>query len=149
MSNPLARIYNYLQIDTMWASSGQPNEEELRQVATAGYRAVINLALHDAEYSLADEPGLVQSLNMEYVHIPVDWQRPTDRDLNLFFAAMQRLRPQKVFLHCAANMRASVFSALYLFKYEQWPTEATVELIHSIWKPNAVWQEFFKEHAGI
>jgi protein tyrosine phosphatase (PTP) superfamily phosphohydrolase (DUF442 family) len=48
-----------------------------------------NLALHDdPRYSLKDEAGCVRDLDMEYIHIPVQFKAPTEENLLAFFAAM-------------------------------------------------------------
>jgi protein tyrosine phosphatase (PTP) superfamily phosphohydrolase (DUF442 family) len=64
-------------------------------------------------YSLPDEPGVVQSLGMAYVHIPVQFSAPTEASLLEFFAAMEAHGSEKVWVHCAANMRVSAFIGLY------------------------------------
>jgi hypothetical protein len=43
-------------------------------------RYVINLGLHSHEKALPDEAATVDSLGMTYVHIPVDFQNPTERE---------------------------------------------------------------------
>ena len=84
-------ISQYWMVDQLLATSGQPTEAQLAALARAGFGAVINLALHDdPRYSLPDEPGLVQSLGMAYVHIPVAFAAPQESDLLTFFDAMDK-----------------------------------------------------------
>ena len=109
----LNTIYNFLNLSAKLATSGQPLEEELEYISNAGFEVVINLALSDADYSLADEEGSVTKLGMEYIHIPVIWQSPTSDDLDKFFDVMEKYKNKKLFVHCAANMRVSSFVALY------------------------------------
>lgn len=97
-------IYNYRDVDASLATSGQPTEEQLLYVARDGFQVVINLALHgDPRYSLKDEAGSVASVGMEYIHIPVDFQSPTESDLQKFFAAMDAHRGRKVLVHIRAH----------------------------------------------
>lgn len=140
----LAGIYNFRRMAPDLATAGQPSEEELAAVADAGFHVVINLALLDAEYSLADEPGLVRSLGMDCEHVPVLWERPTLVDLRDFFAAMQRHAGRNIFLHCAANMRVSVFLALYRILRLGWPQDEALAHVQDIWDPDAVWGDFIK-----
>jgi protein tyrosine phosphatase (PTP) superfamily phosphohydrolase (DUF442 family) len=136
-------IYNYRKADAMMATSGQPTEEQLHYVACEGFRVVINLALHgDARYSLTDEAASVTSLGMQYVHIPVDFQDPTESDLQKFFAAMDVHAGQKVLLHCAANKRVTAFLGLYRTFKLGWPAEKAFALMHSVWEPDPVWANF-------
>ena len=136
-------IYNYQAMDAKLSTSGQPSEEDLACVAREGFEVVINLALHDdPRYSLRDETGLVKSLGMEYVHIPVQFGAPTEADLRAFFAAMERHDGQKILVHCAANKRVTAFLGLYRVVRQGWPEEEAFALMRSLWEPDAVWASF-------
>jgi len=139
----LTSIYNYRQLAPRLAASGQPDEEELAAIAAAGYDLVLNIALHDdPAYSLPDEAGTVRSLGMRYVHIPVLFDAPTLDDLLRFFDAMDANRDCRIWVHCAANMRVSVFLGLYWHLREGQPLEQAFALQRDIWEPNPVWQAF-------
>ncbi len=138
----LPAIYNFLQLDDELATSGQPLEDELAEIAAAGFHTVINLAPHDADYGLADEAASVQRLRMEYIHIPVDWDAPTRERYERFAQALRTHKSRRVFVHCAANMRASCFILLYRVLQLQWPYERALGDVLKIWQPNAVWQRF-------
>ena len=63
------------------------------------YKTVINLALPTSDRAIANEAQLVQSLEMGYIAIPVDWESPTMTDLDEFLQAMEQRQQQKVFVH--------------------------------------------------
>jgi len=140
----LNTIYNFLSLSAKLATSGQPLEEELEYISKAGFEVVINLALSDAEYSLADEEGSVTKLGMEYIHIPVIWQSPTSDDLDKFFDVMEKYKNKKLFVHCAANMRVSSFVALYRVIKEGWDYSDAVNDVYKIWNPNDIWSDFIR-----
>lgn len=140
----LRGIYNFRRMAPDLATAGQPLEEELAAVADAGFEVVVNLALLDAEYSLTDEAGLVRSLGMEFEHVPVIWERPTLDNLRDFFATTQRHAGRRIFVHCAANMRASVFLALYRILRLRWPPDEAMAQVRDIWEPDAVWSGFIR-----
>jgi len=73
---------------------------------------VVNLATVN-EAGNALEGYLVAEQGISYVNIPVVWQNPTVEDVQLFFDVMKAAGDRKVFVHCAANMRASAFVYLY------------------------------------
>ena len=140
------RVYNYRCVDESLATSGQPSVLQLQSIADAGFTTVINLALHDdPRYSLPDEQGTVRDLGMKYVHIPVQFASPMQQDLVAFFAAMEQARGQKVWVHCAANMRVSAFVGLYRVLRQGWTEERAFELMRSLWQPNEVWSSFIAE----
>jgi protein tyrosine phosphatase (PTP) superfamily phosphohydrolase (DUF442 family) len=141
----LQGIYNYRRLSEEIATAGQPSEEELAAVAHAGFEVVVNLALHDAEYSLPEECRTVESLGMRYVHIPVVWERPLRSDLERFFELMDELSDKRVFVHCAANKRVSVFMALYRQRRQGWSADAVMPDVLAIWEPDDVWRRFFEE----
>ncbi|MHB8728003.1 MAG: protein tyrosine phosphatase family protein [Sulfuricaulis sp.] len=145
IESALEKIYNYRRLTDAVATAGQPTEEELATVAQAGFEAVINLALHDAEYSLPDECQNVESLGMRYVHIPVAWQRPLRADLERFFEAMDELTGRRIFVHCAANKRVSVFIALYRQMRLGWSPMAVMPDVLAIWEPDPVWNRYLTE----
>lgn len=139
----LAGIKNYRAVDTSLATSGQPSEAQLRAIAEAGFTTVINLAMHDdPRYSLPNEAGTVQSLGMAYVHTPVQFSAPTQANLHEFFAAMEAHHEQKVWVHCAANMRVSAFLGLYRVIRQGWEREPAFALMNDLWQPNEVWSSF-------
>lgn len=146
--NVLQGIYNYRQLTDLIATAGQPSEEELVAVALAGFEVVVNLALHDVEYSLPDERKVVESLGRRYIHIPVAWERPLRSDLERFFDTMDQFAAKKVFVHCAANKRVSVFMALYRQLRQGWSRDAAMTGVLAIWEPDDVWRRFLREMAG-
>ena len=138
-------IYQYRQAAPDLATSGQPREEELSAVAAAGYEVVINLALHDdPRYSLPDETAVVRALGLEYVHIPVPFDAPTNWDLARFFEAMDTHKGKRIWLHCAANLRVTAFLGLYRRLRDGWLEDRAFDLMNSVWQPNAVWADFIR-----
>ena len=142
--NILESIYNYRRLGDLIATAGQPTEAELAAIAEAGFEVVVNLALHDREYSLSDERQTAESLGMRYIHIPVVWEQPARENLEEFFSVMDDLADKHVFVHCAANKRVSVFMALYRELRQAWQPDATMPDVAAIWEPDATWQQFMK-----
>jgi uncharacterized protein (TIGR01244 family) len=139
----LSSIYNYHAVDESLSTSGQPTVDQLKSVAEAGFRTVINLALHDdPRYSLPDEAGTVRALGLTYVHIPVQFTAPTEEDLLAFFKAMDAHAGEKLWVHCAANMRVSAFLGLYRVIRLGWENERAFELMKKLWQPDEVWSSF-------
>jgi len=136
--------YNYRKLSQWIATAGQPTEEELVAVVRAGYRVVINLGLHDGAYALPDERGLVQSLGLDYIHIPVAWERPTKADFGRFLEVMDACKGKSLFVHCAANKRVSAFMALYRVVRLGWPVERALEDMRGLQFPEP-WQQFMDD----
>ena len=139
----VTEIYNFRAVEDALSTSGQPTEDQLRALAAAGYEVIINLALHDdPRYSLPDEKGLVESLRMAYIHIPVQFHEPNEDGLLAFFDAIERHKYKKVHIHCAANMRVTAFFGLYRILKQGKPKGEAFEPMASVWEPNEVWASF-------
>jgi protein tyrosine phosphatase (PTP) superfamily phosphohydrolase (DUF442 family) len=141
----LREIHRARVVDARLATSGQPNEGQLCAIADAGYRTVINLALHDdPRYSLADEAGTVAGLGLAYVHIPVAFAAPTEADLLAFFEAMRTHADERVWIHCAANLRVSAFVGLWRVLELGEDRATAFAQLESLWQPDAVWAGFIE-----
>lgn len=136
------QIYNQLQLTDKLATSGQPTLDQFVQIQQAGYQTVINLAPSHAENAIENEADIVTRLGMHYVHIPVDFKQPSAEDFEHFCQAMLQATTQKVWVHCAANMRVSAF----VYKYRRDVLEEDEARIrrdlHLIWQPYGVWKQF-------
>src|SRR5256885_16487682 len=106
-SSPLANIYNMLSVADDLGTAGQPTSARLAAIKAAGYEVVINLATGTKPPDLPNEADVVAAQGMEYIHIPVVWDKPTEAALVRFFEAMDATQDKQRFVHCIANMRAS------------------------------------------
>src|SRR6059058_2542067 len=103
----LSEIYNFRAVGERFGTAGQPTEEQFQAIRSAGFQAVINLALPTSDNALLNEGSIVAALGMSYVHIPVDFKSPTSQDFLSFCGVMEAFEDRRVFVHCAANMRVS------------------------------------------
>lgn len=144
MTDDLFAILNYLPLSPTLGTAGQPTREQFPAIATAGYQLVINLALPTSDGALADEGAIATHLGMVYVHIPVVWERPERSQFELFCSVLAGAGDRPVLVHCALNMRVSVFVYLYRVTRLGVPEAIAREDLHRIWKPNLVWSTFIQ-----
>lgn len=142
---PLQKIYNVLPIHEKLLTSGQPTEEQLAIVADAGYEMVLNLLPNESEAYLSEEEDIVRSLGLDYYRIPVIWTAPTRANLEEFYTVMDASMQKRLYVHCAANMRASAFLYLWRLRQGEDPVEAEADLT-DIWTPDGVWAEFIAQN---
>ena len=135
-------IINFVQLTENIASSGQPCETEFIRITDLGYSTMINLALTSSDNAIVNEGDIVTELGLSYVHIPIQWQKPTLEQFQLFAAVMQQQNQRKVWVHCAFNMRVSVFLYLYSTFYLSIPEETAVQKLNQVWQPNNIWSQF-------
>ena len=138
------KILNYVKINELISTSGQPKIEELELIVNEGFEVVINLAMSTSSNALENEDKIVSSLNMSYIHIPVDFENPKISDLKLFLNILQALGANKVWIHCAKNYRVSAFMYVYHKYILHTPFEQIDLSIFDMWQPSLVWQELMK-----
>ena len=147
--NNLTSIFNYLPISSSIATSGQPTVQQLGAIRSDGYQKIINLAPPIGENSLANEADLVADLGMDYINITVDFSHPTEADFEQFVLHMQNQDSQKIWVHCAANMRVSCF----IFKYRTAILDGNLSDaeadLKKIWQPNKTWQDFIDKPRSV
>jgi protein tyrosine phosphatase (PTP) superfamily phosphohydrolase (DUF442 family) len=134
-------ILNTIIISDNIGTSGQPTPNQFLDIADADYRTVINLAMPDSDNALPDEGGFVSELGMNYFHIPVPFDAPTAEHLSLFVKLMEALDGEKVWVHCALNMRVSAFMQHYQTAVLKRSDNKIVPILES-WQPNDIWLKF-------
>jgi protein tyrosine phosphatase (PTP) superfamily phosphohydrolase (DUF442 family) len=135
-------IDNYIRYSPYFSSSGQPGANEMKALSEAGFQRIIYLAFSDNKSALPNEDRVVKSLGMDYMQIPVDFERPTIDDFEDFAAVLNRDKTIRTLLHCQVNFRASTFSFLYRVIYGGVPMAEAKSDLDSIWQPDRVWYRF-------
>jgi uncharacterized protein (TIGR01244 family) len=138
-------IYNWRRLDNRITTSGQPTEAQLADIQALGVRCVVNLGLHTHEKALPDETATVSQLGMTYVHIPVDFQNPTDQDFAQFCSTMAGLKDVPVHVHCIANYRVAAFMYRYRRDVLGMDEGQARNDLEAIWQPDGVWAAFIAD----
>jgi protein tyrosine/serine phosphatase len=114
-------IKNFGQMDERFYRGAQPKETEFKELAQLGIRTVIDLRDDPESY----EKPMVESLGMNYVHIPMIAKKyPTPEALDLFFKTVNDPNTGKFYVHCAGGRhRTGVMGAVYRFKFYNWDFE--------------------------
>jgi len=140
----MQKILNYIKINELIATSGQPKVEEFEIIANEGFEVVINLSVYKTSNSIENENKIVTDLNMSYFHIPVNFENPSSSDLKLFLNVLQSLGANKVWIHCSKNYRVTAFMYVYHKYILNTPFENVDLSIFDIWSPTLPWQTLMK-----
>ena len=145
----MQNLLNFHQLTDDIATAGQPAKDQFAAIQRAGYSTVINLAMSNSSNAVPEEEAIVTELGMRYVHIPVPFDKPDIQHLRIFIAVMTALSGQKVFVHCALNMRVSAFLYQYLVQVRGVAPEQARSPILIGWLPNmeAEWQAIMSASA--
>ncbi len=134
-------IKNFIQLTSEVVTAGQPQIDEFKVIADAGYKYVINLGMSDHPHAVADEDKVVSELGLTYLHIPVVFDSPTKEQVRFFCNVMSALKGTKIFVHCIMNFRVSAFMYHYLSKVEKLAEDQSKSLIFNYWELDPIWEE--------
>lgn len=143
------KSYNFKAINDHLTTSGVIPEEALKNLSNQDYQAVINLLPDDDEHLVADEKQIIESQGIQYFHIPVDFDQPTQADVEEFLAVLKGISDQtKTHIHCAANWRVSAFYGIYAVKDNRWTSVEARQFIDGIWNPKdfPVWEALLDQY---
>jgi protein tyrosine phosphatase (PTP) superfamily phosphohydrolase (DUF442 family) len=136
---------NFYQVfDWLW-TSGQLSERDIAELPALGIKSVINLALPSASNALPGEAERVTGAGINYIQIPVPWEKPELYHLRLFCTLLQTLQGEPTWIHCAKNMRVSVFIYLYRYLYLHESEESAAFPLTTVWEPNEIWRNFIDD----
>jgi protein tyrosine phosphatase (PTP) superfamily phosphohydrolase (DUF442 family) len=141
-------IRNFLALSEYLFTAGMPKADQLTDAAKKGVQTVINLTVANADDALPNEKELLDSLGVEYIHIPVEWGNPTRQNLEDFMIAMDTHKENRVLVHCQANYRATGFVTLYRILRLGWDKETAFQDLRKVWNPEKfpIWQKFLDEN---
>ncbi len=135
-------IFNYLKVSSRIATAGQPLKHEIPGILENGTEIVISLVPRGVETEVPGEQDLFEQGGLVFERIPVVWEAPKKDDFQKFLDKMAQYREKQLFIHCEANMRVSVFMALYHIIVEGWKVHDAMAGVREIWNPNEIWREF-------
>ena len=142
-TNDIKDVFNYYNIEGLADTSGQLTESELVLLSKKKYNTVINLAPVSAiEKKIINEKKILESLNINYIHIPVDFKCPKESDFKKFVNSFKQSENKKIWIHCAANMRVSAFMYKYRREVLNMDHNDIVDDLYVLWRPNKTWSNF-------
>lgn len=141
--NNLAQIVQYVPVHEHLTTSGQPTAEQLEWIKAEGFTTVINIALTDASNHLPLEDRICLELGLDYIQVPLLWDQPsTSAGLFILDLIDHLVQEQKVWVHCALNMRVASLMYLYRQFYMGMPLPEADAFLEEIWQPDDTWTGF-------
>lgn len=94
------------KINDNFSVAGQITYEQLQELASNGFKSVLNLRSPDEQNFLDDEQKQAKSVGLEYANIPLNSQEANPEFTKAAVEAIKNL-PKPILIHCAAGARAS------------------------------------------
>lgn len=115
------KIKNFGQMDERFYRGAQPKEGDYKSLAALGIKTVIDLQSEPKPY----EKGLVESLGMTYVNIPMVGKKyPTEEATRTFLKLASDPATGKFYVHCAGGRhRTGAMGAVYRYQFYDWNFE--------------------------
>lgn len=115
------------------ATAGQPTEEELKKLAQAGCRAVVDLRTSQEDRGFA-EPEAVREAGMEYINMPLKAEPGSfgEDAFDRFRGLMMDTERRPVLVHCGTAARVAALMLPYLILEEDMSPDEAVELARRI-----------------
>jgi protein tyrosine phosphatase (PTP) superfamily phosphohydrolase (DUF442 family) len=124
-------------------SAGLPNKVHFESLKAMGLSLVIDLIPGDR----SKEAALLNSMEIPYNNIAVDWGNPTLQNFTDYVKYMEEAQQTDglVLTHCKLNWRGAVFT--YLYRVTQLKHDESSARAHMLdtWEPNQRWQSFIDE----
>jgi len=104
-------IRNFLQVTPEFCTGGQPRVEHFARLKADGVKAVLNLR-QPTEHRAEEEQQAVAAAGLKYFNIPVNYQNPSDADVDQFLKITDDPANRPMFIHCTAAIRVGAFWAI-------------------------------------
>jgi uncharacterized protein (TIGR01244 family) len=104
-------IRNFLQVTPEFCTGGQPRIEHYARLKADGVKAVLNLR-QPTEHRAEEEMQAVEAASLKYFNIPVNYQNPSDADVDQFLKITDDPANRPMFIHCTAAIRVGAFWAI-------------------------------------
>ena len=140
MAEPI-EIYNWLQIDDYITTSGMLKNDNIKRLADMGIGHIVDLSMSD---DLAEKVATIMGHGMDYIHIFVKYDNPTEENFEEFCGVLETLKGEKIHIHDRFNFRSSAFLYRYHRDVLGWEEAKARELLERIWDPYPSWHKFLK-----
>jgi uncharacterized protein (TIGR01244 family) len=118
----IEEIDKYHRVSERVSVGGQPTPEQVAELGSAGFRAVVNLR-QSSEADPAAEQEAAAAAGLRYVAIPIVSASPSDEGVAEFLAVTDDPDLYPVFIHCATANRASALWMVRRVLREGWALE--------------------------
>jgi len=115
---PNMTIKNFGQMDDHFYRGAQPKDDEYKELAALGVKAVIDLRDDPMPYA----KSAAEAVKMRYVSIPMsDKDYPKDADIEAFLKTANDEGNWPFYVHCAGGRhRTGLMGAMYRFNHDGW-----------------------------
>jgi uncharacterized protein (TIGR01244 family) len=136
-------ITNFTKVDAVVACGGATETAALEGLKNDGFKAVINLRqASEPGANLEENQARAKALGLTYIHIPFNAQKPDDKVVDEFLAAVSNKANHPVYIHCGGAVRVGAVWLVKRVVQDGWPVEKAMEEARLIGLRNAALEQF-------
>jgi len=110
---------NYRVVRPGLATAGQPSADALRELASLGFKTVVNLRT-ESESGVAEEEQVLREIGLRYVHVPISPASFSLDDVEAVSRVLDDAEQSPLLLHCAsANRVGGVWAVMQVQRGEE------------------------------
>lgn len=136
---------NFLEYNEVLSSGAQPTPEQINELKEAGYEAIVSLSPVSTRNYLKEEAELTESLDMHFVHFPVDCSNLKEMHYVTFKGILDGLKDKKTFVHCGGNIKSSNLVHMYDVLEQGRDEVESVKVLQQVQQPEEKWLNYFRE----
>lgn len=114
---------NASQITENILISGQPKDNELRELHEKGFKTVINLRGDEESGVISEEERIIQETGINYASIPVSPQSINETKIGRFLQTLATKDALPAVIHCGGGGRAGIMVLLHLAITHKWSVQ--------------------------
>ena len=103
--------------ESLSVATTQLSPNQLKQVTQAGYQSVLNLRSPNEPGFLENEQQLVESVGLQYAHIPVNPAQITDSLTDQVLVTIGQLK-KPILIHCKSGVRSGAMALIFMAQNE-------------------------------
>ncbi|WP_236619154.1 beta-lactamase hydrolase domain-containing protein [Acaryochloris sp. CCMEE 5410] len=103
--------------ESLSVATTQLSPNQLKQAAQAGYQSVLNLRSPNEPGFLENEQQLVESVGLQYAHIPVNPAQITDSLTDQVLVTIGQLK-KPILIHCKSGVRSGAMALIFMAQNE-------------------------------
>lgn len=119
------------KINDELAISGQITLDQLAEIATEGYRTVVNLRLPDETGFVESEQSKTECLGLYYIHIPLK-SAEINHQVALHLFEQIAAIPKPALIHCDNAIRSAAIVLMYIAAKQGIAFEKSFQQVNSL-----------------
>jgi Uncharacterized protein conserved in bacteria len=138
-------IQNYYRYNDSLSSGAQPTAEQISALKANGFEVVFNISPASTRNAIREEAQLVEALQMDYIHFPVDCSNLRPVHYLTFKGIMNGVEGKRVFVHCGGNIKSSNLLHMYHVLEKGMDETESLNTLRKIQNPEDKWFIYFKK----